>query len=70
MNNVKRQLREDQLLGNRVGAILKTLGGDKVAELVEKVGKRPCGCAGRKAALNRWHLKMMSAIDEMRENEN
>lgn len=62
-------LKEEQLLGNRVNAILRSLGGEKVATLIEKVGKRPCGCAGRKDTLNRWHLKMLSAIDEMRDNE-
>ena len=69
MNNVKRNIQNDKLLGNRVENILKTLGGDKVAALVEKVGRKPCGCAGRRDALNRWHLRMLAAIDEMRDNE-
>lgn len=67
--NIKRKLREEQLLGNRVDAILKSLGGKRVSKLIEKVGRRPCNCAGRRDALNRWHLRMLGAIDEMKEND-
>lgn len=66
---VKRKLREEQLLGNRVDSLLRSMGADKVARLIEKVGRRPCGCGGRRDALNRWHLKMLGAIDEMEDDK-
>ncbi len=64
----QRKLREEQLLGNRVDTLLKSLGADRVAKLIEKVGRRPCGCAGRRDALNRWHLRVLAAVDEMKDD--
>jgi len=65
----KAAIRSGKLLGDRVTSVLNSLGADKVAKLIEKVGKRPCGCAGRRDALNRWHLRMLGAVDEMNEND-
>ena len=47
------------LLGDRVEAALKTLGADKVAKLYEKIGKKPCGCASRRQALNEMGTKQI-----------
>ena len=57
---------QQKLLGDRVDTILKSLGGAKVAQLIEKVGRRPCGCGGRRQKLNEWHRKMLDAIEDMR----
>lgn len=45
------------LLGDRVERMMKMIGADKVAKMYEQIGRKPCGCAGRKAALNEWHRK-------------
>ncbi len=60
--------RED-LLGDRVTKVLNSLGGDKVARIIEKVGRRPCRCKQRADALNRWHLRVLAIVDEMKEEE-
>jgi len=59
------KLREEKLLGDHVNKMLTLMGGDKVAKLIEKVGRRPCGCGGRKEKLNEWHRKMKAAIEDM-----
>ena len=56
------------LLGDRVEKVLKTIGADKLAEIYQKVGKRPCGCASRRDALNRWHQKVLDTIEEMKKD--
>ena len=58
-----------ELLGDRIERLLKTIKADKVAELYEKVGKRPCGCAKRKDALNKWHVRMLAAIEAYKKEE-
>ncbi len=60
---------KNKLLGNRVEAALKTLGADKVAKFYERVGRKPCGCAGRREALNRWHLKAMETIENLKQEK-
>ena len=60
---------EEKLLGDRVDAILKSLGGAKVAQLIERVGRRPCGCGGRRDKLNAWHRKMLDAIEDMKSGQ-
>ena len=57
-----------KLLGDRVTETLNALGADKVAKIIEKVGKRPCGCKERRDALNRWHLQVLAMVDEMKGN--
>ena len=54
-----------ELLGDKVEKILKSIGGNKVAEIIEKVGRRPCGCGGRKDKLNEWHRKVLKAYEDM-----
>ena len=55
---------EQRLLGDRVEAAMKTIGADKVAKLYSKLGRKPCGCAGRKAALNKWHMNALDFINK------
>ena len=50
-----------ELLGDKVDRLLKSIGADKAARLIERVGKRPCGCQGRKEALNKWHRDILNA---------
>ena len=57
---------DPKLLGDHVDRILKSLGGNKVAEIIEKVGHRPCGCGGRKEKLNEWHRKVLKAYEDMK----
>lgn len=40
-------------LGDEVEAMIKAVGADKLATLYERVTGRKCGCAGRKALLNK-----------------
>ncbi len=54
-----------KLLGNRIESALKTIGADKVAKFYEKVGRKPCGCAGRREALNKWHLKAIQVLENL-----
>lgn len=61
-----KNLEDEKLLGNRVEKLLATLGAARVAKLVEKVGKRPCGCGGRRDKINDWHRKMLNAIEELK----
>lgn len=55
-----------ELLGDKVEKALRLVGADKVAKIYEKVGRRPCGCAGRKEALNRWHRRVLEEIEKLR----
>ena len=43
----------DPGLGDEVEAAIKLVGLDRLAKLYEEVTGRSCGCAGRKAKLNR-----------------
>jgi hypothetical protein len=43
-----------QLLGDRVQAALKTVGIHQIKTAVERATGWRCGCARRRAALNRW----------------
>ena len=53
-----------ELLGDRVERLLKTIKADKLAKLYERIGKKPCGCERRKAALNRWHHRALDVLEE------
>ena len=44
---------DDPGLGDEVEAAIKLVGLDRLAKLYEEVTGRSCGCAGRKAKLNR-----------------
>ena len=59
-------MQNSKLLGNRIEAALKTLGADKVAKFYEKVGRKPCNCAGRREQLNEWHRKAIETIEKLR----
>jgi len=48
----------DQLLGDIVEQQLKKIKADKIAALVSKVTKKPCGCAKRKEQLNALHKRV------------
>lgn len=52
------------LLGDRIEQLMKTVGADKVARMYEEIGGRPCGCAGRKKALNEWHEKALQWLEK------
>lgn len=60
----------EEYLGDKVEKALKTIGADKVAKLIEKIGKKPCGCAGRKEALNRWHRAALDEIERIKKEFN
>ena len=47
---------EPKMLGDVLEEAAKIIGADKVAKAVERVTKKPCGCAKRKEALNAWHV--------------
>ena len=44
---------DDPGLGDDIEAAIKLVGLDRLARLYEEVTGRSCGCAGRKAKLNR-----------------
>lgn len=52
------------LLGDRVEQLLKGVGADKLSKMYEEIGNKPCGCAGRKEALNQWHLKAKTWLEK------
>ena len=52
------------LLGDRVEQMLKSVGADKLAKLYEQIGRKPCGCAGRRDALNEWHKKALEWFEK------
>ena len=39
-------------LGDTIEKIAHAVGADKVAQVIEKITKKPCGCNKRKDALN------------------
>ena len=43
---------EEEGLGDQVERIIKKAKLDKVAEKIEKITKKPCGCQKRKEQLN------------------
>lgn len=43
-----------KLLGDRIAAVLDALGARPVTTAIERMTGKPCGCAERTAALNRW----------------
>lgn len=43
-----------KLLGDRIAALAEKTGVAKAVSAVEKVTGWDCGCAQRRAALNRW----------------
>lgn len=45
----------EKMLGDVIEEAAKIIGADKVAKAVERVTKKPCGCAQRKQRLNAWH---------------
>lgn len=49
---------EQEGLGDKVEKIAKKVGADKVAEAVERITKRPCGCKKRKEWLNRFGQRL------------
>lgn len=49
---------EKKLLGDRVEQVITTLGGKHVAKAIERVTKKPCGCAQRKERLNNLHRSL------------
>ena len=55
-----------EYLGDKVEKALRAVGADKVAKIYEKVGKRPCGCQGRKEALNRWHRRVLEEVEKVK----
>lgn len=55
-----------QYLGDHVERALRALGGDHMSKIIEKVGRKPCNCAGRKAQLNQWHKKVLEEIDKVK----
>lgn len=56
--------RDAQYLGDLVEQLAQVTGMAKVAQVVEKVTKKPCGCAERKRKLNEWHQRMLEKRNE------
>lgn len=48
----------DQLLGDFVEEQLKKVKADKIAAMVSKVTKKPCGCDKRREQLNALHKRV------------
>ncbi|MDG4595474.1 MAG: hypothetical protein P9F75_07240 [Candidatus Contendobacter sp.] len=53
--------KQPALLGDRVERVLTRLGGKRLAATLARVTGKPCGCARRVAALNRWDARRRSA---------
>ena len=56
---------EPKLLGDKVERILHKVGADKVARVIERKTKRPCGCKKRKDFLNKIHQQMQDMRDKI-----
>lgn len=52
--NEARRVGRERLLGDRVEAVLKAVGVQQAVQALERMTGKDCGCARRKAALNRW----------------
>lgn len=50
---------EPKLLGDKVETVIEALGGKQVAKAIERITKKPCKCAQRKAFLNNLHRRMI-----------
>ncbi len=48
---------QERLLGDRIAAGLQKIGADRVVTAVSRMTGKPCRCAERTAALNRWDAK-------------
>lgn len=55
-----------EYLGDKVQRALHSLGADKVAKIIEKIGRKPCGCGGRREALNRWHKRVLKEVEKLK----
>lgn len=49
-----RRVGREKLLGDRVERVLQAVGVQQAVQAVERLTGWDCGCARRKAALNRW----------------
>jgi hypothetical protein len=55
----EKSMEEDKkLLGDRVEQVITILGGKQVSKAIERVTKKPCGCARRKEKLNNLHRRL------------
>ena len=43
---------ESNGLGDKVATVLEALGGNTIANMVERITKKPCNCGARKQRLN------------------
>lgn len=57
-----------EYIGTKVEKMLRSLGGDQIKKVMEKVGKKPCGCGGRRDKLNKWHQNVLKEIDNIKKN--
>ncbi len=57
--------RDTQYLGDIVERLAQVTGMEKVAQVVEKVTKKPCGCAERKRKMNEWHQRLLEKRHEL-----
>lgn len=55
-----------ELLGDKVQRALNSIGAPEISKILQKIGKKPCGCAGRKEALNRWHQKFLNEVEKLK----
>ena len=60
---------EQKLLGDNVERILHKVGADKVARIIERRTKKPCGCKKRKEFLNKIHQQMQDMRDKILEQQ-
>lgn len=58
MNNDK------PLLGDHVEHIIKSIGGDKIAQRIEQATKKPCKCQQRKRNLNELHSRLRKRLSK------
>lgn len=65
-NATEATVADSKLLGDRVEQALELLGGKQIASAIEKVTKKPCNCAKRKEALNRFHRRLTSSVTPAR----
>ena len=52
--------KDPQYLGDILKKVLEAAGGKQVAQAVEKVTGKPCGCQERTRKINEWHQRWLA----------
>ena len=56
---------EPKLLGDMVEDVLHALGGEKVAEVIKTITKKPCNCGERKQRLNAFDYNIRNRVKDL-----